>query len=93
MLTFLAVVLVAIGVVAALVGWMTEQEFRRYTLARGGPWERVALALAEYYAIYGSWDGLQEALALLPRAYMMHRGMTPSRMMDFRVARVGPDCR
>lgn len=86
MLAFLAVVLVAIGVVAALVGWTTEQEFRRYALARGGPWERVAIALAEYYAVYGSWDGLQEALSVLPRAQMMHRGIAPPGMMDFRVA-------
>ncbi|MGB9776448.1 MAG: sensor histidine kinase [Anaerolineae bacterium] len=86
MLAFLAVVLVAIGVVAALVGWTTEQEFRRYALARGGPWERVAVALAEYYTVYGSWDGLQEALSLLPRAQMMRRGMVPPGMLDFRVA-------
>ncbi len=86
MLAFLAVVLVAIGVVAALVGWTTEQEFRRYALARGGPWERVAVALAEYYAAHGSWDGLQEALSLLPRARMMRRGMAPPGVLDFRVA-------
>jgi signal transduction histidine kinase len=86
MLAFLAVVLVAISVVAVLVGWTTEQEFRRYALARGGMWERVAVALAEYYAVYGSWDGLQEALAFFPRARMMHRGMTPPGMLNFRVA-------
>ncbi|MCS7178383.1 MAG: ATP-binding protein [Anaerolineae bacterium] len=86
MLAFLAVVGVAIGGVALLVGWTTEQEFRRYALARGGMWERVSLALAEYYAVYGSWDGLQERLALFPRPPMMRRGMTPPGVLDFRVA-------
>ncbi|MFN3763120.1 MAG: HAMP domain-containing protein, partial [Anaerolineae bacterium] len=86
MLAFLAVVLVAVGVVAALVGWTTEHEFRRYALARGGPWERVSVALAEYYVVYGSWDGLQEALSFLPRARMMQRGMAPPGVPDFRVA-------
>ncbi len=86
MLAFLAVVLVAIGVVAILVGWTTEQEFRRYALARGGMWERLAVALAEYYVVYGSWDGLQEALSFLPRARMMPRRMAPPGMPDFRVA-------
>ncbi len=89
MLAFLAVIVVAIGLVAVLVGRTTEQEFRRYTLARGGIWERVSIALAEYYAVYGSWDGLQEALSVFPRpGVMMHRGMGPpvNRWSDFRVA-------
>jgi len=89
MLAFLAVVVVAIGGVAALMGWATEQEFRRYALARGGLWERLSVALAEYYAVYGSWDSLQEALSVLPRARMMRPGMGPAGgpwVMDFRVA-------
>lgn len=75
MLAFLAVVVVAITIVALLVGRATEQEFRRYALTRGGIWERISFALAEYYAVHGSWDGLQEALALLPRPRMMMPGM------------------
>lgn len=89
MLAFLAVVVVAIGGVAAIMGWATEQEFRRYALARGGLWERVSVALAEYYVVYGSWDGLQETLSVLPRARMMRPEMGPAGsrwMMDFRVA-------
>lgn len=89
MLAFLAVVVVAIGGVAALVGWTTEQEFRRYALARGGPWERVSIALAEYYIVHGSWDGLQAALAVLPRVRMMPPGMGLRRghwVLDFQVA-------
>ncbi len=86
MLAFLVIVLVAIGVVAALVGWTTEQAFRRYALVRGGPWERVSVALAEYYAVYGSWDGLQKALSVLPRAQMMRRRMAPPSILDFQVA-------
>lgn len=89
MLAFLAVIIVAIGLVAVLVGRTTEQEFRRYTLARGGIWERVSVALAEYYVVHGSWDGLQEALSVLPRpGVMMRQGMGPpgSRRLDFRVA-------
>lgn len=75
MLAFLAVVIVAIGIVAILMGRATEQEFRRYALARGGIWERISFALAEYYAVHGSWDGLQQALSLLPRPRMMMPGM------------------
>lgn len=93
MLAFLAVVVVAIGIVAVLVGQATEREFRRYALARGGVWERISLALAEYYAVHRSWDGLQETLALLPRPRMMPRmqGMTPPRApwpLDFVVTDV-----
>lgn len=79
MLAFLAVVIVAIGIVAILMGRATEQEFRRYALARGGIWERISFALAEYYAVHGSWDGLQQALSFLPRPRMMMPGM--GRMM------------
>ncbi len=90
MLAFLAVIVVAIGLVAVLVGRTTEQEFRRYTMARGGIWERVSVALAEYYLVHGSWDGLQEMLAVLPRPGMMRPGMgmmgpPDDRWLDFRV--------
>ena len=40
MLAFLAVILVAVGTVALLSGWITEVEFRRYTLTQEGRWER-----------------------------------------------------
>ena len=61
MLAFLAVIVVAVGTVALLAGHATEAEFRRYTLAREGAYERLVDNLAGYYATHGSWDGVQEA--------------------------------
>ena len=62
MLTFLAVILVAVGTVALLSGWITEIEFRRYTLAQEGRWERQIADFAAYYVEHGSWEGIQDTL-------------------------------
>ncbi|MEA3339404.1 MAG: ATP-binding protein [Chloroflexota bacterium] len=62
MLAFLSVILVAVGTVALLSGWITEVEFRRYTLAQEGRWERQIAELAAYYAGHGSWEGIQDTL-------------------------------
>ena len=83
MLAFLAVILVAVGTVALLIGRTTETEFRRYALVHGGTWNRQALELATYYADHGSWDGAQEVLQALPemggpRGRGMGGGTSPS---------------
>lgn len=62
MLAFLSVILVAVGTVALLSGWITEVEFRRYTLAQEGRWERQIAELTAYYAGHGSWEGVQNTL-------------------------------
>ncbi len=62
MMAFLSVILVAVGTVALLSGWITEVEFRRYTLAQEGRWERQTAELAAYYAGHGSWEGVQDTL-------------------------------
>lgn len=62
MLAFLVVILVAIGTVALLSGWVTAVEFRRYALTQGGRWERQVAELTAYYAKHDSWEGVQDAL-------------------------------
>ena len=64
MLAFLAVILVAVGTVALLSGWITAIELRRYAFTQGGRWEQKVVELAAFYAGHGSWDGVQEALDL-----------------------------
>jgi two-component system OmpR family sensor kinase/two-component system sensor histidine kinase BaeS len=64
MLAFLVVILVAVGTVALLSGWITAIEFRRYAFAQGGWWEQQAVELAAFYRAHGSWDGVQDALSL-----------------------------
>lgn len=91
MLAFLAVILVAVGTVALLVGRTTETEFRRYALVHGGTWNRQALELATYYADHGSWDGAQEVLQALPemggpRGRGMGGGATGRPPLEFRLA-------
>jgi len=62
MLAFLVVILVAVGTVALLSGWITEVEFRRYALVHEELWDRQAVDLAAYYAANGTWDGVQDTL-------------------------------
>lgn len=74
MLAFLAVVVVAVGTMAFLIGWVTETQFRRYALARGEWWARQMEALEEYYATRGTWEGLQETLPAPPGMMGMGQG-------------------
>ncbi len=62
MLAFLVVILVAVGTIALLSGWITEIEFRRYALVHEELWDRQAADLAAYYAANGTWDGVQDTL-------------------------------
>jgi signal transduction histidine kinase len=74
MLTFLAIILVAVGTVALLSGWATVVEFRRYTLTQEGRWERQMTALTAYYAEHGSWEGVQENLSIIQSSQGRGRG-------------------
>ena len=65
MLAFLAVILVAVGTVAVLSGWITTVELRRYAQTRGGRWERQVAGLAAYYTARDSWDGVQGSLSAI----------------------------
>jgi signal transduction histidine kinase len=88
MLAFLAIILVAVGTVALMAGRVTESEFRRYTVAHGGAWNRQVVELAAYYTSHASWEGIQEALPTLIAAMGPYgRGMGPPRL-DFRLADV-----
>lgn len=56
-LAFLAVALLSVVLVAVVVGGLARREFDRFVVNR----DQVELAdrAAEYYAEYGSWDGLR----------------------------------
>ena len=89
MLTFLAVILVAVGTVALLSGWVTEIEFRRYAFTQGGRWEQQVVELAAYYAEHNSWEGVQDTLQTTQRIGQQdpgrgRGGMGPP-MLDFRL--------
>ncbi len=63
---FLAVSLVAIGVVAAFALRTTSSQFRQYVVATGmGAQAGWADVLTDYYAGRGSWDGVETLLAEL----------------------------
>jgi signal transduction histidine kinase len=75
MVAFLAVILVAVGTVALLSGWITEIEFRRYAFTHGGVWERQVVELAAYYAEHHSWEGVQDTLQTAQRMGQGGHGM------------------
>lgn len=94
LLAFLVVILVAVGTVAVLTGRLTENAFRRYALAHDEMWERQAEWLAAYFAVHGSWVGVQDELSsrvgmmegMGPRGYGRGGETTRSPMMNFRLA-------
>lgn len=65
LLAFVIVTLIAILTIAILVGQHTSTEFRRYAALYSNRAQNLALALTEYYAAHGSWEGIQEALPYL----------------------------
>ncbi len=75
-LAFLAISLAAIGVVAVVSLRATGEQFRQYVVASGMTGQPAwAQTLTEYYATYGSWDGVAELLAQLgPGGMGMGRG-------------------
>jgi HAMP domain-containing protein len=63
---FLAVSLVAIGIVAAFSARATGEQFRRYVVASGMAGQPAwADALIQYYAGQGSWEDVDQLLAQL----------------------------
>ncbi len=95
MLAFLAVILVAVGMVAVLAGRVTEIEFRRYTFSHGGMWDRQVVELVAYYAEHNSWNGIQDTLQPLQGMGSQGRGRGSGGVgpltLDFRLA--GPEGR
>ena len=74
-LAFLLVALTGVVLVAAVVGVLTRREFDRFVLDRYQS-ELVEQA-GEYYTISGSWEGVEDALALnrgpgKPGGYWQH---------------------
>ena len=60
-LTFLAVSLAGVALVALIIGFTTSTAFNQFLLERGQ--SDFATAAAAYYQQNGSWDGVAEALA------------------------------
>ncbi len=58
LLAFVAVILIAVALVAALIARQTTTEFRYYTVLYSNRTQMLANALAEYYQSHGSWAGL-----------------------------------
>jgi signal transduction histidine kinase len=89
MLAFLVVILVAVGTVALLSGWITETEFRRYALVHQELWDQQVADLAAYYAANGTWDGVQDTLQPLQagegRGYGRGRGGAGPPTFDYRL--------
>ncbi len=90
LLAFALVILIAVTTVAVLVGQRTSTEFRNYAVLYGNRAQSLALALTNYYAGRGSWDGLQDALPHLIAGpgRGSGRGGPSSTSWDFRVADV-----
>ena len=65
LLAFVAVILIAVVLVAALIARQTTTEFRHYTVLYSNRTQMIADALAEYYQRHGSWAGLDAALPTL----------------------------
>jgi signal transduction histidine kinase len=87
LLAAFAVVVLTVGLlVVFLVGRATREEFHLYTSTVGQRQaERFAPFLADYYALQGSWDGVQDLLAFTPEGM---RGMHGSGMGR---GNMGPD--
>jgi two-component system sensor histidine kinase BaeS len=83
LLAFGVVILIGIGGALLLAGRITAVEFRRYARGReGARWEERAAELADYYAAYGSWEGVE---AVLWRGHGQGRsagGGAPARLAD-----------
>lgn len=65
LLAFSAVILVVVITVAALAGYSTETEFRRYAVASNQRTQRLKDSLVAYYEQQGEWAGLQQVFASL----------------------------
>ena len=93
-LAFLAVVLAAIGVVAAISLRTTGEQFRQYVVASGmmdqSAW---AEALTDYYATHNGWDGVSELLAQLSPGAGMGRGRGAMTAAGANLAVAGADGR
>ncbi len=73
-LAFLAISLAAIGVIAIVAARTTGEQFRQYMVASGMGQPVWALALPEYFAVQGSWDGVEKLLAQSGPGGMMGMG-------------------
>ncbi|MBN1261627.1 MAG: HAMP domain-containing protein [Anaerolineae bacterium] len=62
LLAFALVILIAVATVALLVGFRTTGEFRQYALLYSGATQNLAAALADYFILTGSWEGVQAQL-------------------------------
>lgn len=69
MVSYLLVIVVTVGGVAALAGQLTTRQFRAL-VAQSGQVRAQGLALyfGDFYRAHGSWNGVEEAMAQLDQA-------------------------
>jgi len=89
-----AVLLVCLGVTGILAGVLIRRAFDRFAVAQENVnAQRIALALADYYEVNGSWAGV-ERLLTGRRAGMMGQGMMgPGMASGMRLLLMGADHR
>jgi len=63
LLSFAVVILVTVITVAALAGYSTETEFRRYAVTNNQRTQRLMDSLVAYYRQQGDWAGVQQVFA------------------------------
>jgi signal transduction histidine kinase len=81
LLSFLAIALIGVLVVAALANWTATQEVRRFMFAGGiAPEQQMVQGLAGYYQGHGSWEGVQNLLEHGPGRGPRGPGLGPGLM-------------
>jgi signal transduction histidine kinase len=82
LLSFLAIALIGVLVVAALANWTATQEVRRFMFAGGmAPELQLVQGLAGYYQGHGSWEGVQNLLDHGPGRGPRGMGMMNQRLI------------
>ncbi len=80
--SFIAVTLVGVTLVAVLSAWRVDSAFRRYVFqAEMGVGDVLSAQLADYYKRVGSWKGVERILAAPPMGPMMPGMRPPPGMM------------
>jgi signal transduction histidine kinase len=81
LLSFLAIALIGVLVVAVLANWTATQEVRRFMFAGGAaPEQQIVQGLSGYYQGHGSWEGVQNLLQRSPGHGPRGLGMGPALM-------------
>ncbi len=82
LLSFLAIALIGVLLVAAIANWATAREVRQFMFAGGMTTEQqLAQGLAGYYEGHGSWEGVQNLIRRGPGRGLMGMGAMNQRLI------------